>query len=46
MYDELKKSLNLKLTPTAIRKLENLAIQYQLSRSELIERVLRGIIKL
>ena len=46
LYDEVKQTMNTKLTPTVIHKLEDLAIQYQISRSEVIERVFRGIIKL
>ena len=41
-YEELKKPLNLTLTPTAIEKLNNLAMQQRISRSEVVERWLRS----
>jgi hypothetical protein len=41
-YEELKKSLNLTLTPTAIEKLNNLAMEQGISRSEVVERWLRS----
>ncbi len=44
-YEELKKSLNLTLTPTAIEKLNNLAMQQGISRSEVVERWLRSQIE-
>lgn len=42
-YDELKKSLNLKLTPTAKKILSELAKKTNLSRSEFQERLLRQV---
>lgn len=41
-YDEVKKNINLMLTPTALRILEELATQMKISRSEVIERWLRS----
>ena len=46
LYDEVKKRVNLSLTPTAIAGLDELAAELDLSRSELVERVARGIIPL
>lgn len=46
LYDEKKKPLNLAMTPTAAKMLEELASQMELTRSELVERVARGIISL
>lgn len=42
-YDELKQSINLKLTPTAKKVLSDLAYETQLSRSEFEERFLRQV---
>jgi hypothetical protein len=45
-YGEMKKRVNFTLTPTGIAKLEGLASQMQLSKSELIEQVARGDISI
>ncbi len=45
-WDEVKRSLNLTLTPTAIDGLQALANEKELSRSELVERIGRGIIEI
>ena len=42
-YDEVKKSINLSLTPTAIARLEDAAVSQQCSRSEVIERWIRAL---
>lgn len=44
LYDEVKGKMTLSLTRTAIRGLDDLAVQHDLSRSELIERIGRGLI--
>jgi len=41
-YDEVKKPINLCLTPTAIARLEDLAGSQQCSRSEVLERLIRA----
>jgi len=46
LYDEVKKRVNLSLTPTAIAGLDKLAQELDLSRSELVERIGRGSIPL
>jgi predicted transcriptional regulator len=46
IWDEVKKSLHLSLTLTAIDGLQALANEKNLSRSELVERIGRGIITL
>ncbi|MEG5136898.1 MULTISPECIES: hypothetical protein [unclassified Microcoleus] len=46
MYDEIKKSCTFGLTKTAIKKLDSLSQRYGISRSELVERIARGLIKL
>jgi len=46
LWDELKKGLRLMMTPTAIAKLDELAREYGLSKSELVERIARGWIPL
>lgn len=46
LWDELKKRFTIALTPTAVKGLDELAKQRELSRSELIERIGRGIIPL
>ena len=46
LYDEVKKRVNLTLTPTAIAGLDELAKELHLSRSELVEQIARGIIPL
>ena len=43
IYDEVKKSINLSLTPTAIARLEELAVAQQCSRSETVERWIRAL---
>ncbi|MEM9567738.1 MAG: hypothetical protein AAF974_05470 [Cyanobacteria bacterium P01_E01_bin.34] len=42
IYDEVKGQVNLSLTPTGTRGLDELASQLELSRSELVERIGRG----
>lgn len=44
MYDELKKSVSFSITPTARTGLERLSEQLNISRSELIERIGRGLL--
>ncbi|MBW4662181.1 MAG: ribbon-helix-helix domain-containing protein [Drouetiella hepatica Uher 2000/2452] len=44
MYSEVKTSVCLALTRTAIAKLDELAKSMQLSRSEFIEQAARGLI--
>ena len=46
LWDELKRRCTIALTPTAITGLDQLAKQRKLSRSELIERIGRGLIPL
>lgn len=46
LYDEKKKPLNLALTPTAAKMLDELAAKVGLTRSEFVERVARGLIPL
>jgi hypothetical protein len=46
LYDDLKRSLDLTLTPTGKKGLEQRAREWNLSKSELIERIGRGIIPL
>jgi metal-responsive CopG/Arc/MetJ family transcriptional regulator len=41
-YDEVKKSFNTKLTPKVLRKLDSIATDLNISRSEVIERLLRA----
>jgi hypothetical protein len=43
-YDEVKKSINLSLIPTAIARLEGLAASQQCSQSETIERLIRALL--
>ncbi len=45
-YDEMKRRVNIALTPTGFNGLDNLAEAWGLSKSELIERIGRGIIPL
>ena len=45
-YEEQKVDTNLKMTPTAISMLKEKAAAMNLSRSEFVERVARGIIPL
>ena len=44
LYDEVKGKMTLSLTQTAIKGLDDLAVQHDLSRSELVERIGRGLI--
>ncbi|MEH2365761.1 hypothetical protein [Nostoc sp.] len=44
MYDEVKKRVNLALTPTGIEGLDAIASNLDLSRSELVERIGRRLI--
>jgi len=46
LYDEVKKRVNLSLTPTAIAGLDRLSQELNLSRSELVEQIGRGLIPL
>ena len=46
LYDEVKKRVNLSLTPTAIAGLDKLSEEFDLSRSELVEQIGRGMIPL
>ena len=46
LYDEVKKRVNLSLTPTAIAGLDKLSQELNLSRSELVEQIGRGLIPL
>ena len=46
LYDEKKKPLNLAMTPTGAKLLDDMAKDRGLTRSELVERVARGIIPL
>ena len=43
-WDELKKRVNITLTPTSINGLDALATSLGISRSELVERIGRGVI--
>jgi hypothetical protein len=44
VYDELKKIVSFSITPTAMTGLEQLSEQLNISRSELIERIGRGLL--
>lgn len=44
VYDELKKIVSFSITPTARTGLERLSEQLNISRSELIERIGRGLL--
>ena len=46
LHDEVKKRANLSLTPTAIAGLDKLSQEFNLSRSELVEQIGRGLIPL
>ena len=46
LHDEVKKRANLSLTPTAIAGLDKLSQELDLSRSELVEQIGRGLIPL
>ena len=41
-YEERKKPINIMLTPTALEIVKNLALEQKVSRSEMIERLLRS----
>ncbi len=43
-YDEMKKRVNLTLTPTGFDGLDNLALERGLSKSEFVEQIGRGLI--
>jgi hypothetical protein len=44
VYDELKKIVSVSITPTAQAGLDQLSEQLNISRSELIERIGRGVL--
>lgn len=46
IWDEVKKKVGIALTPTAAEGLDRLAKEYNLSKSEFIEQIARGIIRL
>lgn len=46
LYDEKKKPLNIAMTPTGAKMLDDLAKNMGLTRSELVERIARGVIPL
>jgi len=46
LWDEVKKAVKMTLTPTAIEGLDQWAKKYGVSRSELVERIGRGVIPL
>ena len=46
MYDELKKIVTVSLTPTAVAGLDQFARNRSISRSELVERIGRQVIKI
>lgn len=46
LYDQVKQAFSFSLTPTAVKKLEEMAKSLGLSRSELVEQIARGIWKL
>lgn len=46
IYDELKKVVSLSLTPTAIAGLDQFSQKLEISRSEFVERVARGVIQI
>jgi hypothetical protein len=45
-YSEIKKGVSIGITPTALAGLDELSQQRAISRSEMIERIGRGTIKL
>jgi len=45
-WDELKSRINLSLTPTAIANLTQIADRENLTRSEALERILRGMLSI
>jgi hypothetical protein len=44
-WDELKERINLSLTPTAIANLTQIASEENITRSEALERILRGMLQ-
>lgn len=46
LYEEVKKRVNLALTPTGINGLDAIASNLDISRSELVERIGRRLIRL
>jgi metal-responsive CopG/Arc/MetJ family transcriptional regulator len=44
LYGELKKPTMVALTPTGVEKLDELAAEFSLSRSEFVEQIARGIL--
>ncbi|MEO8891095.1 MAG: hypothetical protein ABI417_06105 [Coleofasciculaceae cyanobacterium] len=44
VYDELKKIVSLSLTPTALAGLDESSVRLNISRSELVERIGRGLL--
>jgi mRNA-degrading endonuclease RelE of RelBE toxin-antitoxin system len=42
LYDEPKKKMHVAITPSALKRLDNLASQAEQSRSETLERLLRS----
>ena len=44
LYGETKKSVSMTLTETAVKVLDQMAIELNLTRSELVEQIARGII--
>lgn len=45
-YSEIKKCVSIGITPTALTGLDELSQELAISRSEMIERIGRGLIKL
>jgi hypothetical protein len=45
-YGEIKKSLTLSITSTGMEKLREMAQDWKISQSELVERIARGMIPL
>ncbi len=43
LYDEIKRRVNLAITPTGIEGLDAIASDLGVSRSELVERIGRGV---
>jgi Ribbon-helix-helix protein, copG family len=46
IYDEVKKNFSISLTQSAASKLDKMANSMGLSRSEFVEQIARGIIKI
>lgn len=46
LYDEVKRSYSVSLTPTGVEQLDLLAQKKGLKRSELVEQIARGIISI